>query len=101
VRWPLCVCLLRTSGEQSEFTAEVSIYFTGPKNLDKPGVFKFTMLSVRLDFGISWFATPKTELTLLTTGTATNESVNPEESVHHVGLRVRTITRSGGVCRFA
>jgi len=80
---------------------EVYIHFPGLKNLDKPGVFKFPKLSVCLDFGISWFATPKTELTSLTTGTATNEGVNREESVHHVGFRVRTITRSGGVCRFA
>ena len=84
-------CLLCSSGNQREFTAEVNVHFTGLNNLDKPSVFVFPEVLVCLDCGFSHFATPKTELALLARGRATSEVSNPKKSVDHVSLCHRTI----------
>ena len=69
----LC-CLLCSSGNEAEFTAEVNVHFPGLKNLDKPSVFVFPKLFICLDCGFSRFVTPKTDLALLARGTATSEA---------------------------
>jgi hypothetical protein len=68
------------SRNQAEFTAEIIIHFSGLKNIDKPGVWVFPKVSVCLDCGSSRFATPKTELALLATGTPTSADSTRLES---------------------
>jgi hypothetical protein len=55
-------CLLCGSGNQVELNAEMLIHFSGPKNLDKPGVWIFPKLLVCLDCGSSHFTAPPKEL---------------------------------------
>ena len=78
-------CLLCTSGNQAQFTAEINIHFRGLKNLDKPSVLVFPKLLVCLDCVFSRFTTPETELALLARGgTTTSEASSRQESVGDV-----------------
>jgi len=67
-------CPLCASSNQSEFAAEVNIHLSGSKNVNKPTVLIFSKLLVCLDCGSSQFTTPKAELALVATGTATSEA---------------------------
>ena len=82
-------CQSCQSSHQAEFTAEMIIHFGGIKNIDKPGVWVFPRVSVCLDCGCSRFATPKTELALLATGTPTSAASTRRESVADVTLGPR------------
>jgi hypothetical protein len=67
-------CPLCTSGNQTEFFAEMILHSRGLKNLDKPGVWLFPKVSVCLQCGLSRFTTPETELALLATNNLPAES---------------------------
>lgn len=58
------------SVKQTEFSAEMDIHFPGFKNLDKPTVEVFPILSVCLDCGFTQFTLPKAELRYLAQGIA-------------------------------
>ena len=58
-------CTFCTSGNQTEFPAEVHIHFPGLRNAGKPGVFVFPRLLVCHDCGFSSFTTPASELAQL------------------------------------
>jgi hypothetical protein len=77
-------CLSCLSDNQAEFTAEMIIHSSGPKNLDKPGVWVFPKLLVCLDCGVSRFTIPETKRGLLTTETPTAESSVHRERVHDI-----------------
>jgi hypothetical protein len=66
---PCMVCL---SANEAEFASEIVIHFSGPKNLDKSGVFVFPRLLVCLDCGFSQFTVPKSDLAALAGRTRTN-----------------------------
>jgi len=68
------LCMLCASGKEAEFSAEISIHFSGPKNVDKPCVWVFPKVLVCLDCGFSRFTVPGTELALLARGTGTSEA---------------------------
>ena len=55
-------CLLCGSDNQAELTAEMLIHFSGPKNLDKPGVWVFPKVFICLGCGYSHFTVPEREL---------------------------------------
>ena len=59
------VCKACGSDRQSEFNGEVAIHFPGLHGLNKPPVWVFPQLLVCLDCGISQFAVPETELSVL------------------------------------
>jgi hypothetical protein len=61
------------SHNQSKFTAEIAIHFSGLKGLEKPIVWVFPELSVCLNCGIAEFAIPETELRVLAKGDTTAE----------------------------
>jgi len=50
------------SVNQSKFTGEICIHFSGLKNVDKPVVWIFPELIVCLDCGAAQFAVPEAEL---------------------------------------
>ena len=58
------------SANQTEFTAEIDIHFSGLRNLNKPTVLVFPKLVVCLDCGFTQFTLPETELRLLREGVA-------------------------------
>ena len=60
-------CLACSSGNQTEFTAEINIHFRGRENIDSPGVLLFPKLLVCMDCGASHFSTPQPELSQLAT----------------------------------
>lgn len=55
-------CMLCTSDNQAEFTAEIMIHLSGRRNIDDPGVLSFPKIAVCLDCGFSEFAIPEAEL---------------------------------------
>jgi hypothetical protein len=73
-------CLLCASANQGEFGTEILVHFPGLKNLDKPPVWVFPKLSVRLDCGFSRFTTPERELAILAGGPPTIEPQTLEGS---------------------
>ena len=60
-------CLACSSGNQTEFTAEINIHFRGRENIDNPGVLLFPNLLVCMDCGASHFSTPQPALSQLST----------------------------------
>jgi hypothetical protein len=56
---------LCSSGNQTEFPAEIAVHVPGLKNLNKPIVFIFPKLVVCLDRGFTQFALPAPELVKL------------------------------------
>ncbi len=82
-------CALCQSANQAELTAEMMLHFSGLRNIDHPGVLVFPKVSVCLDCGFSRFATPKTELALLASRTATSNRQPPRgDRVWDVALRL-------------
>jgi hypothetical protein len=61
------------SVNQSKFTGEICIHFSGLKNIDKPVVWVFPELIVCLDCGTTELVVPEAELRQLATGDATAE----------------------------
>jgi hypothetical protein len=61
-------CVLCTSGNQAEFTAEINLHFIGVIN--NPGVLFLPKVYVCLDCGSSRFTTPEAELRKLIAGNA-------------------------------
>ena len=55
-------CMLCTSDNQAEFTAEIMIHFSGRRNINNPGVFLFPKIAVCMDCGFSEFTIPESEL---------------------------------------
>jgi hypothetical protein len=49
------------SAKLGEFTAEIGIHFPGLKNIDKPVVWVFPQVLVRLDSGVTEFIIPETQ----------------------------------------
>jgi hypothetical protein len=66
-------CLSCASGHQAEFSAEMIVHVGGPKNLDNPGTWIFTKLSICLDCGCARFTVPEIELALLAAGAPKSE----------------------------
>jgi len=58
-------CSACASEKQVGVPAEMILHFTGPKNLDKPGVWLFPKVLLCLDCGSSRFSVPEKELALL------------------------------------
>jgi hypothetical protein len=83
-------CLLCGSGNEAELVSEMIIHFSGPKNLDKPGVWVFSNVLVCLDCGSSHFTVPKTELASIAKDTREDKSCTSELSAGDVPL-------SGGI----
>jgi len=61
-------CSECASEKQVGVPAEMMLHFTGPKNLDKPGVWLFPMILLCLDCGSSRFSVPEKELALFASG---------------------------------
>jgi hypothetical protein len=74
-------CELCQSGNQSEFTAEMMIHFSGLPNIDNPGIPAFPKIAVCLDCGFSRFSITEPELSLLAEGTRTSERSIQQKSV--------------------
>jgi hypothetical protein len=79
-------CLLCGSDNQTEFTAEMCIHFSGLKNLDKPGVWVFPKLLVCLECGCSHFTVPERELASVAEVTREDKSSTLESSAGEVPL---------------
>jgi hypothetical protein len=77
-------CLLCLSDNQAEFTAEMVIHSSGPKNLDNPGLWVFPKLFVCLDCGVSLFVIPEPKRGFLTSGARTAESFAQGKSIHDI-----------------
>jgi hypothetical protein len=60
------------------------VHFSGPDNLDKPGVWVFPKLSVCLDCGASRFTVPEPARNLLTSGTQKAKSSAQRERVQDI-----------------
>jgi hypothetical protein len=58
------------SVNQTKFTGEIAIHFSGLKNIDKPVVWVFPEIVVCLDCGTAEFAVPEAELRQLARGDA-------------------------------
>jgi len=63
-------CMLCTSDNQAEFTAEIMLHFSGHRNINNPGILSFPKVSVCLDCGSSEFTIPEAELQELRAGNA-------------------------------
>jgi len=63
-------CMLCTSDNQAEFTAEIMIHFSGRRNINNPGILLFPKVSVCLDCGSSEFTIPEDELQKVKAGDA-------------------------------
>jgi hypothetical protein len=74
------------STKQAEFSAEMIVHFSGPENLDNPGVWMFPKLLVCLDCGVSRFAIPELSMSLLRSGTRKAKFSALEETVHEIAL---------------
>jgi hypothetical protein len=55
-------CARCSSLNESEFTTEMMIHFSGPVHINNPGVLVFPTISVCLDCGSAGFNTPTKEL---------------------------------------
>jgi hypothetical protein len=82
-------CLLCTSGNQAEFTAEINIHFRGRENIEDPGVLVFPKLLVCLDCGWSSFSIPETEMSQLARRPTTREASTLERKVNDAVLSRR------------
>jgi hypothetical protein len=82
-------CLLCTSGNQAEFTAEINIHFRGRENIDNPGVLIFPKVLVCMDCGSSRFSVSETELSQLARRPATHAASIREGSLDGSVLRRR------------
>jgi len=67
-------CLICGSGNDAELAAEMTIHFSGLKNLNNPGVLVCTKLLVCLDCGFSRFSVPETALASVAKVTLANDS---------------------------
>lgn len=56
------------SENETEFTAEIMIHFSGRRHPENPGVFVLSKMSVCLDCGSTRFTISETELRLLRDG---------------------------------
>jgi hypothetical protein len=83
------------SGKQAEFPAEMIVHFSGPENLDNPGVWVFPKLLVCLDCGVSRFTIPEPSMSLLKLGTWKAKSSPLREIVHDIPLSRGTPPQQG------
>jgi hypothetical protein len=83
------------SAKQAEFSAEMIVHFSGPENLDNPGVWMFPKLLVCLDCGVSRFAIPELRMSLLKSGARKAKSSALEETVHDIPLSRSTPPQQG------
>lgn len=58
-------CLSCASDHQADFSAEMIVHVGGLKNLDSPGTWIFTKVSICLHCGCARFTVPEIELALL------------------------------------
>jgi hypothetical protein len=65
-------CNSRGSKKQTEFNAEINIHLLGRAGYDKPGVWVFPKILVRLNCGASVLALPEAEQRALEAGTHNN-----------------------------
>jgi len=70
-------CTSCQSANLAEFTAEMMIHFSGPRNIDHPGIPAFPKVLVCLNCGSSQFTVPATTLTILASRTAANDRQVP------------------------
>jgi hypothetical protein len=63
-------CTVCASKNQSEFSAEVMIHFSGYRNINNPGVVLVPKVCVCLDCGFAKFIVPEAELEKLKSGNA-------------------------------
>ncbi len=63
-------CLVCSSTNEAEFTAEMMIHFSGLKHLENPGVLTFSKMLVCLDCGSTRLTIAEAELKLLREGNA-------------------------------
>jgi len=66
-------CLLCASTNQTEFSTEMMVHFSGIRNWDNPGVMLFPKLLVCVSCGFSQFTVPKAELALLASDSPDSE----------------------------
>ncbi len=79
-------CQLCGSGNEVELDAEMIIHFSGPKNLDKPGVWVFPNVLVCLDCGCSRFTVPARQLASIAKDTREDKSSTLASSAGDVPL---------------
>ena len=70
------MCPSCRSNNQAEFGSEMVVHFSGRENLDKPGVWVFSMLSICLDCGFLQSKIPASELAQLAASAPTSERLN-------------------------
>jgi len=66
-------CLSCASDHQADFSAEMIVHVGGLKNLDNPGTWIFTKVSICLDCGCARFTVSEIELALLAAGAPKSE----------------------------
>ena len=79
-------CLICGSGNDAELAAEMTIHFSGLKNLDNPGVLVCTKLLVCLDCGFSRFTVPEAALASVAKVTLANDSSTLEDGAGDAAL---------------
>ena len=71
-------CMLCSSANEAEFTAEMMIHFIGRKHLENPGVPTFPKMLVCLDCGSTRFRIAERELNVLREGNAPSTGAERE-----------------------
>jgi len=66
-------CLSCASDHQADFSAEMIVHVGGLKNLNNPGTWIFTKVSICLDCGCARFTVPEIELALLAASAPNSE----------------------------
>jgi hypothetical protein len=67
-------CPSCASVNETQFTAEIMIHFSGLRSMDNPGLLAFPKVLVCLDCGFSRFRTTEAQLRLLGERSAASES---------------------------
>jgi hypothetical protein len=68
------------SNNQAEFGSEMIVHFSGRENLDKPGVWVFSKLSICLDCGFLRSKIPASELAQIAASAPTSERLVGEQA---------------------
>jgi hypothetical protein len=74
------MCPSCRSNNQAEFASEMIVHFSGLENLDKPGVWVFSKLSICFDCGFLQSRIPASELAQLAASAASKDRLVGEQA---------------------
>src|SRR5258707_13696793 len=96
------MCPSCRSKNQAEFSSEMVVHLSGRENLDKPGVWVFSKLSICLDCGFLQSKIPASKLAQLAASAPTRERLlgeqAGEEGLRGAGLRTEAGNRGFWLC---